>query len=333
MANRVTIALPVCTRLQHLPDTLRSVAAQTHPDIELLVSDNGVNGSLVPALVAEHWPRPFRFRQNAATVPLVTHLNQLLAEATGEYFVVLCDDDQIDPSFAADLSGLLDATPAAHVAVARAETMDAHGGSIRRFDGIWPERLPGPDFVRAWTSKRLRLMSTITLMARTGSVRACGGYADFPRGLFSDNLLLLKLCLAGDVVLGRTAVFRWRLDEASTGFSAPPKELARACLAFLEALSTDPDLAAYASQHPATWRDLEALLREQSINWYFFRWLGYETRLTRLEWVRAGMAMPFTPSYYGRVLDMMLARAKRRMARRYPAAHRTYRLLRGRTVP
>lgn len=330
MANRVTLALPICKRLEHLPDTLRSVAAQTHPDIELLVSDNGMNGSAVPALVARHWPRPFRFRQNPATVSLVTHLNQLLAEATGEYFVVLCEDDEIDSSFAADLADLLDACPEAHVALARPETMDAHGGSIRRFDGIWPERLPGPDFVRAWTSKRLRLMSTITLMARTSTARAWGGYADFPRALFSDNMLLLKLCLAGDVVLGRTAVFRWRLDDASTGFSAPPQELASACLAFVRALSTDRDLAAYATAHPAIWRDLEALLREQAINWYFFRWLGYETRLPRREWVRAALAMPLTSSHYRRVLGTMLVRAKRRVATRYPAAHRTYRLLRGR---
>src|SRR5687767_14831135 len=203
MATRVTIAIPVYKRLQHLPGALRSVAAQDHPDLELIVSDNGANGSAVQALVTEHYQRPFRFRQNPVTVPLVTHLGQLLAEATGDYFVLLCDDDEIGSSFVAELSALLDAHPRAHVALARPETMDVDGGHIRRFDGIWPEHLSGEDFLRAWTVKRLRLMSTITLMARTATARACGGYADFPRGLFSDNLLLLKMCLAGDVVLGR----------------------------------------------------------------------------------------------------------------------------------
>jgi glycosyltransferase involved in cell wall biosynthesis len=330
MATRVTLAIPVYKRLRHLPGALRAVAAQDYPDVELLVSDNGMNGIAVSSIIAEHYPKAFSFRQNPTTVPLITHLNQLLAEATGEYFVLLCDDDEISPTFVSELAALLDANPTAHVALGRPETMDVDGGNIRQFDGIWPEHLSGEGFLRAWTAKRVRLMSTITLMARTATARACGGYADFPRGLFSDNLLLLKLCLAGDVALGRTAVFRWRLDEASTGFSAAPCELASACRRFLSTLSADPDLLAYAAAHPETWRALKPLLREQCVSWYFFRWLGYEEHLSPREWIRAGMEMPFTYTYYRRVVETIVSRGKGGLADRYPAMHRAYRSLRWR---
>ena len=330
MATRVTVAIPVYKRLRHLPGALRAVAAQDHADVDLLVSDNGLNGSVVPAIVREHYPGEFRFRQNGASVGLVTHLNQLLDAAAGEYFVVLCDDDEISPTFVSELAAGLDAHPSAHVALARPQTMNADGGNIRQFDGLWPEALSGEAFVRAWTVKRLRLMSTITLMARTSTVRACGGYAQFPRALFSDNLLLLKLCLAGDVVLGRTAVFRWRLDEASTGFSASPLELAETCRQYISALSTDPALLAYAHAHPATWRQLKPLLREQCFSWYFFRWLGYEARLPRGEWIRAGLQMPFTRAYYLRVLETVVSRAKGQLARRHPALYHAYCSFRGR---
>ena len=60
----VTIALPIYKRLEYLPHVLGIVAAQDYPDIELLVSDNGMNGTRVREIVEASYPRPYRFRQN-----------------------------------------------------------------------------------------------------------------------------------------------------------------------------------------------------------------------------------------------------------------------------
>src|SRR5580692_8225700 len=104
----VTVAIPVYKRFDFLPKAIQCVASQDYPHIELIVSDNGQNGARVPDIVRQHYPGPFRFRQNPATVSIATHFNQLLQEATGEYYVVLCDDDEISANYVSELVGVLE---------------------------------------------------------------------------------------------------------------------------------------------------------------------------------------------------------------------------------
>ena len=232
---------------------------------------------------------------------------------SGTYFVLLCDDDEISPRFVSDLVSRLEHEPRAHVGVARAATMDADGGNRRSFAGEWPERLSAADFIRGWTTKSIRLASTITHMARTASARACGGYANFPRGLYSDGLLLLKLALLGDVVLSQHSTFTWRIDDTSTGYSASYREVARSCRMFLRQLDNDADIMAFAATQP-TWMELRTLLRQQCGSWYFFRWRDrYRSRLSTLAWLRAACAMPYIPSYYEMVCAALLQDAKARV--------------------
>jgi hypothetical protein len=70
MQKQVTIGVPIYKRLNYLPDVLRIVAAQDYPNVELLVSDNGMNGRRVHEIVAAHYARPHRVRQNPSTVPM-----------------------------------------------------------------------------------------------------------------------------------------------------------------------------------------------------------------------------------------------------------------------
>lgn len=47
MSRLVTIAIPVYRRLNYLPGVLSAVALQNYDEIELIVSDNGQNGTAV----------------------------------------------------------------------------------------------------------------------------------------------------------------------------------------------------------------------------------------------------------------------------------------------
>jgi glycosyltransferase involved in cell wall biosynthesis len=316
---RVTVAIPVYQRLTLLPAALQSVAAQDYPNIELIVSDNGENGALVPRVVRAHYPGAHITRHNSPSVPLVTHLNQLLAAASGKYFVLLCDDDEISRTFVSELVERLEREPRAHVAVARVATMDGHGANRQALPGMWVEQHAAADFIRAWTTRRMRLLSTITHMSRTDTARRCGGYADLPRGLYSDNLLLLKLALRGDVVFGQHCTFTWRVDDTSTGFAASYQEVAAACRGFLDLLDTDSDIAAYAASR-SDWHELRQLLREQCGSWYFYRWRDrYSTRLSTMAWLRAAYALPFMRSYYRQVHGTLAEMAKRPVRERMPA--------------
>jgi glycosyltransferase involved in cell wall biosynthesis len=326
----VTVAIPVYRRLELLPAALRSVAAQDYDRVELLVSDNGMDGGRLRDLVASHYPGPFRLRANPVTVSVAEHFNQLLAAADGEYFVLLCDDDEISPDFVSELAGLLRAHPRANVAIARPETVDGDG-HVDQLRGEWPTVLEGEEFLRGWTTKRIRLASTVTLLVRRDVALARGGYLELPRALLSDNVLLLRLALGGEVVLGERCRFRWRIDDASTGFSASYRETAAACREFLHFLDHDAELAALLPRDPAAAHQLRALFRMQCATWFFFRWRNrYSTRLGTAAWVRAAFSMPFIPGYYRMVGGELLAYA--RTGQRGPAGP-THTRLRGARAP
>ena len=52
-ASLVTIGIPVYKRLQFLPQAVQYGVAQDYENVELIVSDNGVNGSAIPELVGQ----------------------------------------------------------------------------------------------------------------------------------------------------------------------------------------------------------------------------------------------------------------------------------------
>lgn len=310
----VTVAVPLYRRFRYVPGVLDSVAAQDHPRVDLLVSDNGENGREVRELVDEHAPTGYRFRRNDRTVGIVDHFNQLVEAARGEYFVLLQDDDQIGPSFLSTLVGVLEAEPDVGAALGRVEVMDEEGRTVDRDAGAEPpRRMTGREFVRLWCRGDRDFVCFATNVARTGEIRAAGGYPSFPKGTGVDNALLVKLVLGRRIAWEPDAVFRYRVYEESHGLSLPPAELARDLADFLDFLDRDPDLEEYAREHPEAWSEVRARLERMTWGTYRHRWKNmYRDRLSRAEWVRAAFEMPWIPDYYAAVL--------RHMARRFLSA-------------
>ena len=241
MAKLVTIGIPIYKRLQYLPHILQIVNAQDYPHIELLVSDNGMNGTKVLDTIKEHYPRPYRFRQNPSTVSISTHYNQLVHEASGEYFVLLCDDDEISPNYISELVCQLDRYPQASVALGGQEILDETGMVVRRSKAPLPEILLGADFIRAaWYTHEYQFECFVTTLAKTALIKACGGYPDFTSGTHPDNALLIKLCLNHSIVFSHRCAFRWRSHDTSYGWSINIQDLAAASKEFLQFLDTAP---------------------------------------------------------------------------------------------
>jgi glycosyltransferase involved in cell wall biosynthesis len=297
MSRLVTIAIPVYRRLNYLPGVLSAVALQNYDEIELIVSDNGQNGTAVEEIVQQHYPRPYRFRQTEATVDLPSHYHQVLAEASGEYFLWLADDDSIGSTFVSELVALLEKYPDVAVAIARQEVVDTTGRVLRRSSEHVPERLSGEDFIEAWTASGYENYSTV--LARTRDVRQCGGYGRFPSGTASDDALLIKLCLQGAVAFSTKCTFQYRWHESSYGFSMSPERLATDIKLFLKFLDTDPMIQVYASRFPERWRRLKRHRVQMMCDAYLARWKAmYRGRLSTRQWLRAAFAMPLIPRYY-----------------------------------
>ena len=334
----VTVALPVYKRLDFLSKAVQSVASQDYPHIELIVSDNGMNGTRIPEIVKQNYPRPFRFRQEPATVPLVAHFNHILQDASGHYYVMLCDDDEISPTYVSELVAILQADPKVALAFAKQEVVDFSGRVIRTSSAHVPERMTGEDFIRMWCTGQHGFKSWVTFLGRTEDMRACGGFLDTPYGNQADNALVTRLCLGNQVAFNQRCVFRNRSYEESSGISCGCLQFAEDTRLFLRFLDSDPHVCAFASAQPHQWARSKELLIKMAWETYHIRWATlYRRRLSRSSWLRAAFALPFIPAYY-RAVSRTLADTVKAMvslpARKYlPRTYRAYRTLRyGRSV-
>jgi glycosyltransferase involved in cell wall biosynthesis len=302
----------VFKRLDYLAHVVRLVAAQDHREVELLVSDNGMNGTAVPEILKRHYPGPFSFRQNPSTVGISVHFNQIVKAASGEYFVLLQDDDEISVNYVSELVCLLENHPEASVAIARQEIMNEAGAVVRQSSAVLPDLVSGPDFIRdAWHTYKYGYECFATFLAKTRDIRACGGYPLFCTGTHNDNALLVKLSLGRYIAFSAKCSFRWRVYDTSHGWSLSIRDFADDTRQFLQFLESDPRILKFSASHPLEWRELKTILMRMAWGTYSNRWkLLYRKRLTPTQWIGAAFAMPLIPAYYKDILFTLLRTLK-----------------------
>lgn len=97
MGARVTIAIPTYNREEYLRIALGSALAQTYPDLEIIVSNNASTDRTSEFLKSVDDPRVLILDQKN-TISMVENWNQCLGAASGKYFLLLSDDDALEPT-------------------------------------------------------------------------------------------------------------------------------------------------------------------------------------------------------------------------------------------
>ena len=312
----VTIGVPIYKRLEYLPSLLKMVGSQDYPAIELIISDNGQNGTKVRDVVEANYHRPYKFRQNPSTVDVTLHHNQIIREASGEYFHLLSDDDEISPNFVSALVHQLELHPEATLAYARLEIINNEGIVLRTSKENFPVKLSGPDFIRAvWqTFEKLRLYNIEGFLTRTRLWKDTGGYPIFTKGNFIDNGAVIRLCLNHHVVFNSKCTYRHRVHPEGYGWTVSMKELAAASTEFLRWLDRDRTIQQFAAAHSEQWQDLKQVLVKMTWETYLWRWKDiYQYKLSSSRWAREAFRMPFIPAYYRRVASIFRDTAKARV--------------------
>lgn len=333
MPKLVTIAIPIYRRLQYLPEVFNIVSSQDYSNIELIVSDNGMNGSVVREIVQKHYLRPYKYRQNPSTVGMSEHFNQLIQAASGEYFLLLADDDEISANYVSDLVDLLERNTQASVAISIQETIDEAGSLVKRSSERVPEIVSGREFIKAaWGTHEYGYDSFSTFVGRTANLVGCGGYPNFYKGTAHDDALIVKLCLDNFVVFSTRCTFRKRYSEASDGYAMATQDLAKGLRDYLSFLDCDSTIRKYAASHSIEWTTSKRILTEAAWKTYYFRWIDlYKKRLSPWKWVRAGFYMPYIPDYYRAVMHTLVQGAVsgtlEKLERHCPLAYRIYRTL------
>jgi glycosyltransferase involved in cell wall biosynthesis len=94
---RVSIGIPTYNRRAYLIRAIESVLAQTYRNIEVIVSDNASPDDTAEHVRALSDPRIVYFRQSK-NIGMIGNFNACLQTASGDLFLMLSDDDLLEPT-------------------------------------------------------------------------------------------------------------------------------------------------------------------------------------------------------------------------------------------
>lgn len=92
--GRVSIAIPCYQQAEWLPDAIESALAQTYPDVEVIVVNDGSTDAT--SEVARRYPVKLVEQENKG---LPAARNAGIAVSTGQFILPLDADDKIDPTY------------------------------------------------------------------------------------------------------------------------------------------------------------------------------------------------------------------------------------------
>lgn len=209
------IGVPV-TRVKYLAETLRSIGRQTLLPAEVIVVDNAADGD-VEEIVRAAGLANARIVKRSARLGPIENWNSLLREVKAEWFILLSDDDYLEPTHLAQLAGVLAAHPSARVAHTRVRLVDETGQSLglTPLSAAWQTRL---DWLwhraKGW---RLQFLSEFVWHVET--LCAAKGFADLPVAWGSDDLTLFRVAKQGGIAYGSLLTLNYRFHAQSISSS------------------------------------------------------------------------------------------------------------------
>jgi glycosyltransferase involved in cell wall biosynthesis len=205
-APLVSVVVPCHNQGHYLGEAIESVLAQSHPELELVVVDDGSEDN--SSEVAARYPGVRRLRQPQSGVAAAR--NRGLAATRGEYVAFLDADDRLLPRALATGVGELGADPEAAFAAGRPRDIGRGGVVVRE--------ARQPLVTRNHYLKLLEecfIWSGSSLVYRRGPLEAVGAFNERRRAA-DDYELYLKLSRSYPVICHDAVVTEYRRHGSNT---------------------------------------------------------------------------------------------------------------------
>jgi glycosyltransferase involved in cell wall biosynthesis len=248
----VSVLVPCFEDAPFLEEALASVAAQTFPDFEVVISDDASTDDS-PAIAAGWAARDPRFRllRHAEHAGMTGNWNRALAAAHGELVAKLDADDLWRPETLARLAEALRSAPGVLAAFCRTEVVDESLAPLGEWPGDAALARAGIDPLaplvargqRFWllSFEDVQLWHSNAFLLPRAELACLGGF-DARWGCAADTALLLRL-LAEDRPVAHVpyagVLYRRRSGSVSARFEARGWKALEALLVRLDALARD----------------------------------------------------------------------------------------------
>ncbi len=216
---RYSVVLPVRNGAAYVGVAVRSVLSQSCPDLELIVLDSFSDDTTLEVVAAAskgdarvkiiQAERPLSITESWARIRVLCEGGAI----GGDFMTILGHDDRFMPDFLQVISELINEHPAAPLFQTHFRLIDSDGHIIRRCMPI-PVRESLGDFflARCWG---VRDAFGTGYVFRPGDYVACGGIPPYPRLLFSDDMLWMRLLNKGEKISSEKTCFEYRVHSIS----------------------------------------------------------------------------------------------------------------------
>lgn len=178
----VTIGIPTYNRADgYLREALSSALAQTYPHLEILVADNCSTDDTRGVVAAVGGDR-VTYVRHETNLGAQGNYNSLVERASGEYFLMLHDDDRIDEDF---IETCVSAMGERRPGLVRTGTRVIDGSGTVVYSRV--NRAPGTTtkaLLETWFATKTSFYFCSTLF-NTAALRRVGGFGT-PKALFND---------------------------------------------------------------------------------------------------------------------------------------------------
>ena len=199
---KVSIIIPLYNKAPYVRRALDSIAAQTFPDFEVIVVDDG-STDYGAAIVADYPDARVRLIRQANAGPGAAR-NAALAQARGELIAFLDADDEWLPSYLAESVRWLE-SPGSETASITSGYIEYP--SAKSTEGMWRKRgitsgvqRVRPDTDASLVVSMLAYMTPCSTVARAEVVRKWGGFYDREKCAFGEDALLWLKVLLNETV-------------------------------------------------------------------------------------------------------------------------------------
>lgn len=254
----VSIGVTTYNRHDLLCQTLHSILAQTYTNFEVIVGNDYTEETLTGELIGITDPR-IRFVNHPQNLREVGNMNKLLELAQGHYFTWLFDDDLYEPDF----------LQTAHDCLVEKGLPPAFFPSFRMIlpgEKFKPKsisrrpitELTGPEFLRMYSPRRPKIVSTCGLFKTSALKETIGGVEELSPsaiGVYCEYLLLVRCALLDRIIFMDAPFVIFRIH--SSCWSENPMELDKYLSAGKELILR----SALILRHPTLFPDFDANLR------------------------------------------------------------------------
>jgi len=184
---RFSVAIPAF-KGRHLKECIESVLCQTFKSYELIIV-NDCSPDPIESIVEQYEDGRIRYFENEINIGaenLVLNWNKCLEMARGEFFLILGDDDRMEPGFLQEFDHLITKYNKLDVFHCRSKIIDEHSVPVT-LTPSWPEF--ESVYENIWHKLfKQRVQFISDFVYRTSALKEKGGYYFFPMAWASDDI-------------------------------------------------------------------------------------------------------------------------------------------------